>query len=133
MNTYKIISSLFGIFFIFSSTVIAQTSKDEQRANTVNIENSLQYIKQLQPKIINGNEYGFNTEEVQKVIPLIVKNRYISVPAGKNQYRTKKAKSIDMESLIPVLVASIKEQQAEIEALRNELNQIKDANKSISK
>jgi len=133
MNTIKIVSGILGIFFMFSSSVFAQISKESQTVTTENIENSLYYIKQLQPKLINGNEYGFDAEEVHRIIPIVVKNRYISVPAGKNQYRTRKTKSIDMESLIPLLIASVKEQQTEIEALRKELNQIKQANNGVGK
>jgi hypothetical protein len=44
---------------------------------------------------------------------------------GKNTYRTRKVKTVDMESLIPILVASVKEQQAEIEQLKKELQVLK--------
>jgi hypothetical protein len=45
---------------------------------------------------------------------------------GKNSYRTAKVKTMDMESLIPILVASIQEQQAEIEKLKAELKALKE-------
>ncbi len=44
---------------------------------------------------------------------------------GKNVYRNAQIKIIDDASLIPVLVASIKEQQQEIEKLKNEVEKLK--------
>jgi hypothetical protein len=44
---------------------------------------------------------------------------------GKNSYRNATLKTIDELSLIPVLVASIKEQQLQIEKLTSELEILK--------
>jgi hypothetical protein len=135
MNTYNLNLKPFLILFLIFITVssYAQSVATVTQNNVGNIENSLQYIKKLEPKVFAGNEYGFVAEDVQKVLPGIVKDQYRSVPMGKNQYRTKKVQTISMESLVPILVGSIKEQQAEIEALKSELNQLKQNNKELSK
>ena len=44
---------------------------------------------------------------------------------GKNLFRNTTTKQINLEGLIPVLIASIQEQQAEINALRAEVEALK--------
>lgn len=51
---------------------------------------------------------------------------------GKNVYRGTKVKTIDETSLIPVLVASIKEQQVEIEKLKKDITELKAAISTVS-
>jgi hypothetical protein len=72
-----------------------------------------------------GKQYGFLAEDVQQVFPELIRYRNMNYATGKNSSRTAQVKTMDMESLIPILVASIKEQQAEIEKLKAELSELK--------
>jgi hypothetical protein len=73
-----------------------------------------------------GRYYGFDAQEVQKVLPAAVKTSRRSYMAGKNLYKTATVKTIDYESLIPLLIASAKQQQVEIELLKKEIQQLKE-------
>lgn len=131
---------LMGFLFI-SAGLSAQTNSvknDELKQNARPLTNSLSYLEQLEPisfeydknhagklKLPSGQQYGFNAEEVQKVLPGIVKSQKKMVPAGKNAFKTTEVKNVEMESLIAILVASVKEQQAEIESLKADLKSLK--------
>jgi hypothetical protein len=66
-----------------------------------------------------------NSKNWQQVFPDLITYRNYNYSAGKNMPRTAKIKSVDVEGLIPVLVASIKEQQLEIEKLKTEIQALK--------
>lgn len=132
---YPAIMAALAIMF-FSNTASAQ--KSEQVKNTSPINNSLSYVTRLEPityeynkseakatKLPSGLMYGFNAEELQQVLPGIVKTRYKMIPAGKNNFKTVATQEVDLESLIPLLVGSIKEQQTEIEKLKTEMQSLK--------
>jgi len=124
-----------------SAGVSAQTNtvnNTELKQNAQPLTNSLSYIEQLQPvsfeydksqaaklKLPSGQQYGFIAEDVQKVLPSIVKSQKKMVPAGKNAFKTTEIKNVETESLIALLVASVKEQQAEIERLKADLQSLK--------
>ena len=125
------------LFFLFLSSVAikanAQTPSSSKASAPVQIDKSLKYVQKLEPRVFPGDQYGFVTEDIQKVLPALISSNYTTVPAGKNQYRTVKTQKVDMQKLIPFLVGSIKEQQAEIEALKRELEQLKQTQKEVSK
>ena len=127
--------AVFAIVF-FSNAAFAQKNNTIENSNP--IDNSLSYVTRLQPITYEHNKvdakakelptgllYGFNAEELQKVLPGIVKTRYRMVPAGKNNFKTVATQEVDLESLVPLLVGSIKEQQKEIEALKAEMQSLK--------
>jgi hypothetical protein len=124
-----------------SVSIIAYSQKlhdNEIKKNVTAINNSLQKLTQLQPrmfeyktdqykhlKLQGGTQYGFVAEDFQQVFPELVKEKSTSYMFGKNSYRNATLKTIDELSLIPVLVASIKEQQVQIEKLTAELEILK--------
>lgn len=124
-----------------SSSVLVFSQKiddGEIKTNVVAIDNSLNKLIQLEPKVYeystakykdlklpSGKQYGFMAENLQTVFPDLVTYRNFSYMAGKNSFRTAKVKEIDVESIIPILVASIKEQQVEIEKLKEEVKELK--------
>lgn len=133
-------TALFAFVALSATAVNAQVKNNEGtlRTNVEPLTNSLSYISQLEPlsfkynaderKKMNlpvGRQFGFLPEDVQKVLPAIVKTENKMVPAGKNAFRTTAVQNVDLESLIPVLVGSIKEQQAEIEKLKEEVRSLK--------
>lgn len=115
-----------------------QLTDNAIKTNVTPIENPLQVIRALQPmsfeyktteyrhlKLPTGTRFGFMAEDFQRVLPGLVYNKPYSYMAGKNATRNATIKSIDMESLIPVLIASLKEQQAQIDQLKAEIEVLK--------
>lgn len=138
-NQY-IIHSLFFTFLLLMATVVTAQDKGtgvmQKKVGT--IEHPVQSLAQLEPgvfqydqeqsrqlKLPQGKYYGFTIEEIEAVFPELVKQTTRTYMFGKNTYRTATVKTVDMESLIPVLVASVKQQQQEIEQLKKELQELK--------
>jgi hypothetical protein len=134
----KVLFFLFAMVLLTAGTYAQNIPDTEIKKNISGINNPLQSIIRLEPKAFEynkdkfkdlklpgGRQYGFVTEEVQSVFPELVSTRSYSYMAGKNLFRTAKIKSLDTESLIPILVASIKEQQQEIEKLKIEIQALK--------
>lgn len=125
--------------FAFALNADAQQLRDETiKTNVTPIAQPLKVLQSLQPlsyeyrtqeykylKLPSGTHYGFMAEDFQQVLPGLVYTKAYTYPFGKNNTRQATVKSIDMESLIPVLIASIQEQQMQIEQLRAELNALK--------
>ncbi|WP_256013007.1 tail fiber domain-containing protein [Desertivirga xinjiangensis] len=141
MNTVnsKLTAALsFVAVFLLANNVNAQKLDDKALMETTSpITNSVEQLSKLTPISFNYNsdskklklptctQYGFQPSEVQQVIPGIVKSQNKMVPAGKNAFKTVTIDTVDMTSLIPFLVSSIKEQQAEIEKLKEEVRTLK--------
>ncbi|MCZ4224466.1 tail fiber domain-containing protein [Pedobacter rhodius] len=133
------ISMMFVVLFI--STALKVSAQEVAQTNIQPLNNSVSLISQLQPvsfnydakwaqklKISGKTQLGFVTADVQKVLPELVKITAKDYPTGKNASRTATLSKIDYESLIPLLVGSIKEQQQQIEQLRRELDSLKSRN-----
>lgn len=142
MNTvYNFLKKSFLTAILLVVSVFAYSQKiddGEIKKNVTSIDNSLNRLIQLEPKIYeysttkykdlklpSGKQYGFMAENLQTVFPDLVTYRNFSYMAGKNAFRTAKVKEIDVESIIPILVASIKEQQVEIEKLKQEVKELR--------
>lgn len=135
--TIQLVSA--SMLVLLSLGASAQNVSDaDLKKNATNISEPLQKLSMLEPKsfefnttqfknlqLPGGKQYGFLSEDVQQVFPELIRYRNMNYATGKNSYRTAKVKDMDMESLIPILVASIKEQQAEIEKLKAEVRDLK--------
>ena len=108
------------------------------KTNVSSLNNSLEYIMQLQPKrfqyntrqyqhlkLPSGGSYGFISEEFQEVLPHLVSNEVKFYNTGKNSQQIARIPAIEMEKLVPVLVGAIQEQQAMIQKLQEELAALK--------
>lgn len=140
-QSMRVLKKTVLLFFCTAITGIAfsQTITDSDiKKNMHAIHSPLKSILQLEPtmfeydthnfkhlKLRGGKHYGFMAENMQTVFPSLVKEKRISYMFGKNVYRDAKIKTIDEASLIPVLVAAFKEQQAQIEKLKSELKELK--------
>ncbi|MBO9595840.1 MAG: tail fiber domain-containing protein [Niabella sp.] len=141
MMNSKIVVTALGAF-VFSSMAFvagAQTLTDKElKTKVTEIENPVQKIVQLEPrqfeykakdfkylKLDEGAQYGFMAENVKAIFPHLVKEKKVSYMFGKNAYRDARVSTVDEAGLIPVLVASIKQQQEEIEGLKAELMKLK--------
>jgi hypothetical protein len=114
-------------------------SNEDLKKNVMPVKNALTYVQQLAPKKFEyntgkysklkfptGQQYGFLAEDVQKVLPELVSTQSQSIMVGKNSYRNTSYKNYDLESLIPILVGAIQEQQVQIEELKKQLDAKKD-------
>jgi len=126
----------------FATVATAQTTKiseSELKTNVTPITSALSAVNQLNPvtyqyiapvqglKMPGGTQYGFLSGNVQSVLPGVVKTRSYLYPAGKNTQRSVDVQTVDMQSLVPVLLGAIKEQQAQIDALKAEVRTLKGA------
>ncbi len=125
------ITAFFGSISLgFSQNIPEQDLKK----NVLPILNGLSYVQQLEPKMYqydtkrynklnlpSGQQFGFLAEDVQKVLPDLVNSESKSYMVAKNTYRNTTLKNTDLESMIPLLVAAIKEQQKQIDELKRQL------------
>ena len=132
-------TSLILTCLFISAIVYSQNLNDSDiKKNVTAINNPLKKLVQLQPKTFeynteqykhlklqHGKKYGFLAEDFQHIFPELIRERSVSYMFGKNVYRNSTIKTIDEQSLIPLLVASIKEQQQQIDKLTAELEQLK--------
>jgi hypothetical protein len=139
MKTPNYIAMLFALV-LFSLGTKAQTtvSENELKTNVTPLTSSLSYVNRLQPisfqyntqlakgaKLPAGTQYGFNTANMQSVLPAVVKTESVMYPVGKNQYRSVDVTKVDMQSLVPVLLGALQEQQQQIEKLKAEVQSLK--------
>jgi hypothetical protein len=131
--------SLITLGLFISTATIAQTINDEQtKLNVASISNPVERLSQLKPisfeyntkqyKFLNlqsGKQYGFLSENIQAVFPELVKEKRVTYMQGKNNYKSASIANINETSLIPVLVASIVEQQKQIDQLKSEIEVLK--------
>lgn len=121
----------------FALNTNAQTVKQTE---ITSIDNSLNTVLKLTPvsfsydkdwasklKLNTQKQAGFAVEEVAKVAPELVVNQQKTYTAGKNSTKTATVPVVDYETLIPLLVGSIKEQQKQIEALKKEISTLRSA------
>lgn len=135
-------ATFFGMFLLIAFSAqqsFSQTLADSDlKKNVTPIESPLKSVISLEPKAFEyktsdysflklpkGEHYGFIAEEVQAVFPALVTSESRSYMQGKNMFKRATTKSVDLEGLIPILVASIKEQQAEIDQLKREVENLK--------
>jgi len=139
---FLIKSSLFGLMALLCSLAVnAQKIEDQQiKTNVDIISGAINFVKKLEPVKFNYDvqkfkylelpehtQYGFNISSIDTSFPSIVRQTAKMYPAGKNNMRVAKYDEVNTDNLIPVLVAAIKEQQAEIENLKKELDRLKEA------
>lgn len=72
-------------------------------------------------------QYGFNADQVQMVLPSLVYAKNGQYIGGKNLYKSYSRKMVDESGLIPILVASVKELQEQVNLLKVEIAQLKQA------
>ncbi|WP_345953630.1 tail fiber domain-containing protein [Mucilaginibacter sp. PAMB04168] len=139
MKTSKFVIALLALAS-FTTVGYAQTkvSESQLKENTTPITGALATVNLIEPityqynqqaikntKLPTGTQYGFNAASVQSALPGLVKTESILYPAGKNQYRSADISKVDVQSLIPVLLGAIKEQQQQIDALKAEVQSLK--------
>jgi hypothetical protein len=136
--------SVLGLL-LCAATVTVHAQKIDESALKVNVDkigHSTEQLKKLEPvtfkydtkkynylKLPVGQQYGFLASNVQPEFPSMVYESAKSYPAGKNDSKIMRYNEVETAQLIPVLVAAIKEQQAEIELLKKEVSLLKEKSK----
>ncbi|SHE58200.1 tail fiber domain-containing protein [Pedobacter caeni] len=136
--------SLLGLL-LTACAITVNAQKIEERELKVNVDkigHSTEQLKKLEPvtfqydtkkynylKLPAGQQYGFLASNVQPEFPGMVYENSKSYPAGKNDSKIMRYNEVETAQLIPVLVAAIKEQQAQIELLKKEVNLLKEKSK----
>ena len=139
-------TALAFFFLALTGITFSQSLPDNAiKKNIHPINSPLKSILQLEPAVFEydthnfkhlnlrgGKHYGFMAENMQTVFPGLVREKHVSYMFGKNVYRDAKIKTIDEASLIPILVAAFKEQQAEIDKLKLELQELKNRSGTLA-
>ncbi len=133
---------LLAAICIFSGTAaFSQTVSDEElKKNVQPLTSALNRLVQLKPSVYEfetskfkhlnlsqGKKFGFLTDNVEAVFPELITQKKVSYMFAKNGYRNTTYKAVDEASLIPLLVASIKEQQQQIAELKAAVEELKKA------
>jgi len=140
MKNYLLKSTAFSFFVLaFSMGTSAQEiGETDLKINVQELTNSIDQLKNLEPvafsyntekfkglALPDGDRYGFLASNVKTVFPNMVRQEAKAVSVGKNTNKIARFDGVDTEGLIPVLVAAIKEQQAQIDELKREIEQLK--------
>ncbi|MCP9291746.1 tail fiber domain-containing protein [Gracilimonas sediminicola] len=130
---------------------ITETSDRNLKENIQPLQNGLSTIMKLNPttynfrgngeykgmKLSTGLHYGLIAQEVEEVLPSLVKNNLHTYsemqsegngPDATNETAIKKTmefKTMNYTELIPVLIKGMQEQQAEIERLKKEIEELR--------
>lgn len=133
---------LLATVLVFSGTAaFSQSVSDtDLKKNIQPLTAALNKLVQLKPSVYEfetskfkhlnlaqGRKFGFLTDNMEAVFPELVTEKRVSYMFAKNGYRNTTYKAIDEASLIPLLVASIKEQQQQIEELKAAVAELKKA------
>lgn len=140
MNKSIIKLTLIALFVSLSTIAVKAQKIDEKelKVNVDKITNSTDQLRKLQPVTFNydvnkykhlslpsGNQYGFIASNVESEFPHLVYEASKVYTASKNTSKVAKYNEVNTESLIPVLVAAINEQQEQIDLLKKELELLK--------
>lgn len=136
--------SVMGLLLSACALTVSAQQIDEQelKVSVDKISNSTQQLKNLEPvtfkydvgkykylKLPAGEQYGFLASNVQPEFPAMVYEASKIYDVSKNNSKVARYNEVHTENLIPVLVAAIKEQQAEIELLKKEVQLLKQKSK----
>lgn len=97
---------------------------------------TLEKVMQMQPVALVGtnhlpietadaDSYGLKPDQLEHLFPGAVTWRVTTIQPAKGVTKTVRTAEVDYQSLVPVLIQAVKEQQAEIDQLRKELNALK--------
>ncbi|MBC6109009.1 tail fiber domain-containing protein [Pedobacter fastidiosus] len=135
----RAISLSFAVFLISASLKIR--AQEVAQTNVKPVEKALEMVSRLQPvtfnydkawaeklKLPSTSQYGFVGVDAKAAVPSVVTVQAKHYPAAKNAFNSANITKVDSESLIPLLVGSIKEQQQQIEELKREIDSLKAQN-----
>jgi hypothetical protein len=116
-----------GAGTIYAVNTTVQSASDIRfKENIRDLETGLSEILALKPRRFDWkegkgmnikNSIGFIAQEVEEILPDLVKDDWINSPSDNTSY-----KSLGMTNMIPTLVKAIQEQQAQINELKAQIN-----------
>ncbi|MGM9477607.1 tail fiber domain-containing protein [Pedobacter sp. GSP4] len=129
----------FAVLLIAASLKLSAQEIVQNNVKPVN--NSLEMVSKLNPVSFNYDkawaeklklsakpQYGFVASEAKTAVPSLITVWPKDYASGKNAFKTATVTKVDYESLVPLLVGSIKEQQQQIDELRREIKALKSQN-----
>ena len=137
-NGIKVAMAIVAGAFTINVAKAQSVSDKDLKKNIEPVTNSVSTIAKLEPlsyefdnskdtrlNLPAGRNYGFIAEDVKQVVPEVVRtsNKWITV--GKNNQRAITTTTVDLQELVPLLVGAVKEQQAQIEKLKQEVETLK--------
>ena len=119
-----------------TANIIAYYSDERLKDFHGKIENAVDKVKQLNGYYFSENdkakEYGYenqdkkqvgvSAQEVEKVLPEIVSQAPFDIAEDGTSKSGEDYKTVDYEKLVPLLIEAIKEQQIQIDCLKEQLN-----------
>ncbi len=137
-NTIKTGISLLISLCVYQISSAQQINEKDLKINVQEISSVASKISALTPVSYSYNtkdfkklalpedtQYGFLADQVSTLFPHVVKPTSKIYTQSKNSTKVAKINEVDQNELIPLLVAAIKEQQAQIEELEKRLNELK--------
>lgn len=137
-NYFKKAALLCCACFVSAQLFCQSVPDTELKKNISPLNGTLHSVLKLQPKTFEynterfsqfkfstGKQYGFLAENVMEAFPHLVKVKYYTFPSAKNSTQTVSVNTVDTQSLVPLLVASIQELNAELEKLKAEVKALK--------
>lgn len=132
---------LLMLLLLMSQTSFAQEiSESALKKQVTEIKGGNELLQKLTPLSFKYNnqdfpyletpkavQYGFNADQVQLVLPSLVYAKNGQYIGGKNLYKSYSRKMVDETGLIPILVASVKELQEQVNQLKSEIALLKKA------
>ncbi len=131
---------MFFSLMMSQSASAQEISESALKKQAVEIKGGNELLQKLTPITFKYNEldfqylgnpkalqYGFNADQVQLILPSLVYAKNGQYLEGKNLYKTYSRKMVDASGLIPILVASVKELQEQLNQLKAEMAELKQA------
>jgi hypothetical protein len=128
------------------------TSDQRLKENVEDVAGALDVIRELRPtsytyrqsdkyQLLNlpkGRQYGFIAQEVERVIPDLVRDTDVQfneavVDPDKKGHHTEQLKAMNYQMLIPVLTQGIKEQQKQLEEIHSKYQALEQAYQDLRK
>jgi hypothetical protein len=123
--------------------ITAYVSDGRLKKNVVTIDNALEKLKQIRgvyydwdEKVeelgffpTNKHDIGVIAQEVEKVIPQAIKPAPFDMGENGGSKSGENYKTVQQDKIIPLLIQSVKEQQAIIEKLQKDIEELKSVNK----
>lgn len=137
--------AIFGNGFSGGTTNWLNVSDEMFKSNITPLENALDIVSSLNPKSYEMNtdqfptlnfnpglNYGFVAQEVQQVLPTLVKEGVIPITSSESRGQQENQENVtalamDYVSLIPILTKAIQEQQEQIETLEQRIEALENA------
>jgi len=115
--------------FIINSSGGSNASDEKLKENIQNLSYGLDTVKSLKPRQFKWKDnqqqsIGFVAQEVESLIPEVVSEVSADIKAGTDE----KIKALNYANLTAVLTKAIQEQQAIIEDLQTQINEVKNGN-----